>query len=110
MEEKKKYYVNLNPISMDAISNVKVDDPQLIQYEIEVTDEELKEVQHLLTEVQHHDLELQNLFSFRHFDEMNKVEDDNETRDGMEHILQTVYKYGSQETKQVLEEIHFKRH
>jgi len=39
-KSKQLYYVNLNPISMDNISLTKVDDGQLIEYEISATEAE----------------------------------------------------------------------
>ena len=104
--EKQTYYVNLHPISMDTISNVKVDDPALIQYEIEATEGELKELQHLLTEVQAHDMQLRNLFSFRHFTEEYSDEDRNEFQEGLNQVYEQIYKLGTPETKRIVEEIH----
>lgn len=104
--EKNSYFINLHPISMDTISNVKIDDPRLIQYEITATEEEIEELQHLLTEVQKHDLELRDLFSFRHFNELYTDNDRNETQLGLNHIYRELHRLGTPETKQKIEEIH----
>ncbi|WP_353626383.1 hypothetical protein [Bacillus sp. JCM 19041] len=46
-QEKQLYYVNLNPISMDTISNVRVGDGHLIEYEILATEAEKKRARNL---------------------------------------------------------------
>ncbi|MFB5664218.1 hypothetical protein [Alteribacillus sp. HJP-4] len=104
--EKQKYYVNLNPISMDEVSPVRIPDSNLIQYEIEVTPDELEEVLFLLGEVQDHDVERQNLFTFRHFNEALTETDRHEYQDGLDKVFQMIYKYGSAETKKQVESIH----
>ncbi|RSL32553.1 hypothetical protein D7Z54_15485 [Salibacterium salarium] len=104
--EKRIYYVNLNPISMDDISPVKIPDSSLIQYEIEATSEELEKMDFLLNETQDHDLESQNLFTFRHFDESIAETDRYEYQAGMDKVIQMIYDLGTAETKQKIEEIH----
>ncbi|TSB45190.1 hypothetical protein [Alkalicoccobacillus porphyridii] len=105
-EEKQLYYVNLNPISMDAISPVRVNDGQLIEYEIEATLDEKKELEHLLHETQAHDVELGNLISFRHFDDEIGDADKNEYQRGLGTIFDELYRLGTEETKAKIKEIH----
>ncbi len=91
---------------MDTISDVKIDDSTLIQYEIEATPEELENLQHLLTETQAHDMELRNLFTFRHYDDKLADDDRKEFQNGLTHTFQRLYELGTPETKQRIEEIH----
>ncbi|MCL7749313.1 hypothetical protein [Halalkalibacter alkaliphilus] len=104
--EKELFYVNLNPISMDTISPTKVDDGQMIEYEIEATPAEKKALEDLLHEVQSHDLELGNLFTFRHFDDEQVDEDKNEYQRGLNDVYEELYRLGTAETKQKIKEIH----
>ncbi|GAF66568.1 hypothetical protein BTS2_3469 [Bacillus sp. TS-2] len=104
--EKQKYYINLNPISMDTISPTKVDDGQLIEYEIEATETEKSDLENLLHEVQSHDVELGNLFSFKHFDTFKSDLDQSEYQNGLDDIYEAIYRLGTSETKRKLEEIH----
>ncbi|MFC0471272.1 hypothetical protein ACFFHM_12440 [Halalkalibacter kiskunsagensis] len=104
--EKQLFYVNLNPISMDTINPTRVDDGQLIEYEIEATPAEKKALEDLLHEVQSHDLELGNLFTFRHFDD-SKIDDDrNEYQRGLNDVYEELYRLGTAETKEKIREIH----
>lgn len=105
-EEKQLYYVNLNPISMDTISPVRVNDGQLIEYEIEATLQEKKEFEHFLHEVQAHDVELGNLISFRHFDDETGDADKNEYQRGLDDVFKEIYRLGTEETKAKIKEIH----
>ncbi|MCM3762238.1 hypothetical protein M3212_15805 [Alkalihalobacillus oceani] len=104
--EKQLYYVNLNPISMDTISSTRVDDGQLIEYEIEATPAEKKALEDLLHQVQAHDVELGNLFSFRHFDDETGDADKNEFQRGLNDVFEELYRLGTAETKQKISEIH----
>ncbi|MFD2703861.1 hypothetical protein [Salibacterium lacus] len=104
--DKQTYYVNLNPISMDDVSRVKIPDSNMIQYEIEADPEELKSLDVLLNETQAHDLESRNLFTFRHFDESIEETDRHEFQRGMDHVLEKIYELGTPETKQKIEEAH----
>ncbi|KHF41286.1 hypothetical protein [Halalkalibacter okhensis] len=104
--EKELFYVNLNPISMDTISPTRVDDGQLIEYEIAATPAEKKALEDLLHEVQSHDLELGNLVTFRHFDDEKVDEDKNEYQRGLNDVYEELYRLGTAETKQKIKEIH----
>lgn len=104
--EKQLFYVNLNPISMDTISPTRVNDGQLIEYEIEATPTEKKALEDLLHEVQAHDVELGNLFSFRHFDDQKGDSDKNEYQRGLNDIFEELYRLGTAETKAKIQEIH----
>ncbi|KGA97691.1 hypothetical protein AJ85_06000 [Alkalihalobacillus alcalophilus ATCC 27647 = CGMCC 1.3604] len=106
--EKQKYYINLNPISMDDISPTKIGDGQLIEYEIEATETEKKDLANLLHEVQKHDLELSNLFSFEHFDQSKTDIDQEEYQKGMDDVYEALYRLGTPETKRIIEEIHLR--
>lgn len=103
--EKRKYYVNLNPISMNNISEVKVDDGKLIEYEIEATEDEIRNLKRLLDEVQAHDMELADLFTFKHFNEEFTEADRKETQEGLNQVFQELYRLGTEETKKALEEL-----
>lgn len=104
--EKQLYYVNLNPISMDTISPTPVNDGQLIEYEIEATEAEKKAFEELLHEVQAHDVELGNLFSFRHFDDEKVDRDRNEYQRGLNDVYEEIYRLGTPVTKERIKEIH----
>ncbi|WP_240375780.1 hypothetical protein [Bacillus piscicola] len=103
--EKKKYYVNLHPVSMDDVSPVRIPDSTIIQYEIEVTPDELSEIQTLLKEARAHDLEAHNLFTFEHFDENETIEDLNEFQHGLDKVFQKIYEFGTPVTKEQLEQM-----
>ncbi|GAF22540.1 MULTISPECIES: hypothetical protein [Shouchella] len=105
-KSKQLYYVNLNPISMDNISLTKVDDGQLIEYEISATEAEKEEFERLIREVHKHDVELGNLFSFKHFDDLTADADKDEYQTGMNDIYDRLYTLGTEETKQKISEIH----
>lgn len=90
---------------MDTISSVEVNDGQLIEYEIEATDEEYKELKNLLTEVQAHDLELADLFTFKHFNERFSDADRDETQRGLEQAFQMIFDLGTEDTKRKINEI-----
>ncbi|WP_017728955.1 hypothetical protein [Halalkalibacterium ligniniphilum] len=104
--KKESYYVNLNPISMDTLSPTPANDGQTIEYEIEVTPDEKKALEDLLHDVQAHDMELGNMFTFRHFDDLTGDSDRNEYQRGLNDIFEAIYQYGTNETKQKLDEIH----
>lgn len=103
---KQLFYVNLNPISMDTISPTKVDDGQLIEYEIEATSDEKMALERLLREVQAHDMELGGLFTFNHFDEEERDIDKNEFQRGLNKVYEELYRLGTPETKNKIKEIH----
>lgn len=90
---------------MNEISSVKADDGQLIEYEIEATESEVKSLQRLLDEVHAHDVELGNLFTFKHLDEKETVSDREETQDGLNQVFQQLYELGTEETKKALREL-----
>jgi hypothetical protein len=104
--DKQLYYVNLNPISMDTINPTRVNDGQLIEYEIEASETEKKALEDLLHEVQSHDVELGNLFSFRHFDDQKVDRDKNEYQRGLNDVYEALYNLGTPETKSMIKEIH----
>ncbi|MFB4165965.1 hypothetical protein ACE1TI_19735 [Alteribacillus sp. JSM 102045] len=108
--DKQIYYVNLNPISMDDVSKVKIPDSSLIQYEIEATPEELEQLDFLLNETQDHDMEIQNLFTFRHFDESTTETDRHEYQSGMDKIFDMLYQLGTPETKKQIKDLHMQNH
>ncbi|MBU8908864.1 hypothetical protein KH400_19890 [Desertibacillus haloalkaliphilus] len=93
---------------MEDLNVTKIDDPGLIQYEIEATPEEAHDLQDLLKEVQTHDLELRNLFTFRHFKDEFLDDDSNEFQNGLDHVYQKLYELGTPKTKQQIEEIHLR--
>ncbi|WP_078551934.1 hypothetical protein [Bacillus alkalicellulosilyticus] len=103
--ERQTYYVNLNPISMEDISPTKIGDGQLIEYEIFVNDAEYKELQDLLLEVQAHDMELGDLFTFKHFNELETDRDRNETQRGLYDVYRMIHKFGTTETKRAIESL-----
>ena len=90
---------------MNEISPVKIDDGQLIEYEIEATDSEIKRLQRLLDEVSSHDVEFSNIFTLKHFDDKHAEADRKETFYGMNKVLKELYELGTQETKQTLREL-----
>ncbi|GAF15504.1 hypothetical protein JCM19046_4834 [Bacillus sp. JCM 19046] len=105
-KEKQLYYVNLNPISMDSISTMRVNDGQLIEYEIAATQAEKEELERLINEVHKHDVELSNLFTFKHFDELTADADKDEYQTGLNDVYDRLYQLGTEVTKQQIQEIH----
>ncbi|PSL43648.1 hypothetical protein B0H94_110124 [Salsuginibacillus halophilus] len=105
--EAKSYFVNLHPTSMDEISTTYIDDPELIQYEIKATPDQLEKIKHLVSETHAHDMEAQNLFTFRHFDEHIEENDRYEFERGFEHVLHAIYDLGTPDTKAKIEEMHW---
>ncbi|AXF57646.1 hypothetical protein [Salicibibacter kimchii] len=100
---KRTYYVNLNPTSMEDITTSKIDDHELIEYEIEATEEQITDLQQLLLDVQTHDMELADLFSFRHFDENFTTADSERFQHGINQVYRTIYELGTQETKEKMD-------
>lgn len=105
-KEKHLFYVNLNPISMDSISTMRVHDGQLIEYEIAATAAEKEELERLIDEVHKHDVELSNLLTFKHFDELTADADKDEYQTGLNDVFDRLYQLGTDETKQQITEIH----
>lgn len=103
--ERQTYYVNVNPTSMEDISPTKVDDGELIEYEIEATEAEYKDLQNLLLEVQAHDMELGDLFTFKHYNDKEIDRDRNEFQRGLEDVYRMIYKLGTPETKRQIESL-----
>ncbi|WP_042421167.1 hypothetical protein [Geomicrobium sp. JCM 19038] len=101
--DKQIYYVNLNPISMDDVTTTKIDDSELIQFEIEASADEIKELKTLLSEVQAHDMELQDLFTFRHFNEEYTDDDSREFQHGLDHVYKRIYELGTHKTREDME-------
>lgn len=90
---------------MNEINTIKADDGQLIEYEIEATESELQRLQRLLDEVHAHDMELGNVFTFKHMDEDHNVGDEKETQDGLNQVFQQLYELGTEDTKKALQEL-----
>ncbi len=91
---------------MDTINLTPVNDGQMIEYEIEATPTEKKALEDLLHEVQAHDVELGNLFSFRHYDDQKNDRDKNEYQRGLNDVYEALYNLGTPQTKQMISEIH----
>ncbi|NEU31882.1 hypothetical protein GN156_14005 [bacterium LRH843] len=108
--EKELYYVNLNPISMETLSPIKINDGYLIEYEVAVTPSEKKDLENLLREVQAHDMELGSMFTFKHFDETGRIHDKDEYQRGLNDVYEEIYRLGTPETKQQIEEINLINH
>ncbi|QQK79463.1 hypothetical protein HUG20_05865 [Salicibibacter cibi] len=100
---KRTYYVNLNPTSMEDITTSKINDHELIEYEIEATEEEITDLQQLLLDVQKHDMELADLFSFRHFNEHFTTDDSERFQHGINQVYRTIYELGTPETKEKMD-------
>ncbi|RXJ00704.1 hypothetical protein DS745_11645 [Anaerobacillus alkaliphilus] len=100
---KQKYYVTLNPQEL-GIGQIR-DDSQLVQYEIEVNEAELAEVQNYLKHYSEELYDPQNVilhpFSFEDVDNDNK-----QSLNNLERIYQIVYRYGTEKTKRDLESIY----
>lgn len=104
--EKEAYYVNLNPISMDTLSATPANDGQMIEYEVRVTPTEKEALEQLLHSAQKHDMELGNMFSFRHFDDEKVDQDKDDLQSSLNDVYEAIYKYGTDETKRQIQEIH----
>ncbi|SDJ12014.1 hypothetical protein [Natribacillus halophilus] len=103
---KKTYYVNLNPTSMEDISTTKIDDHELIEYEIEATPEEVQHLQQLMMDVQKHDMELADLFTFRHFNEEFTTADSDRFQHGMNDVYRKIYELGTNDTRTKMDSMH----
>lgn len=99
---RQKYYVTLNPQDF-GIGHIR-DDSQVIQYEIEATDQELHEVQQFIQKYgdEIYDV-VENLFHPFNLRYLN--DENNETSSNLNHLYQIVYKYGTAKTKLDLESI-----
>ncbi|TMW73395.1 hypothetical protein [Alteribacter natronophilus] len=103
---KKKYYIQLNPISMDFISDVSIaDGSNGYEYEIEATEEEITELQDALQHAQAHDSDEQSLLSFHHYQDEFADHDRREYRDELTDIFRKLYQLGTPKTKKAIEEI-----
>ncbi|MCT8139331.1 hypothetical protein H1D32_17425 [Anaerobacillus sp. CMMVII] len=102
MEERQKYYVTLNPIEL-GIEHVR-DDSQLIQYEIEVTKQELEVVSNFIRKYSDELYDVSDIL-LRPFHFQDVEEDNYESLTNLEQLYQLVYKYGSEKTKRDLESI-----
>ncbi len=100
---KQRYFVTLNPQEL-GIGQIR-DDSQLVQYEIEVTEAELGEVQNSIKYYRDELYDPQNVilhpFSFDDVDNDNR-----QSLDNLEMLYQVVYKYGTEKTKQDLESVY----
>ncbi|MBB6450635.1 hypothetical protein HNR44_002625 [Geomicrobium halophilum] len=103
--EKNTYYVNLNPTSMEDITTSKINDHELIEYSIEATPEERDELQELMLNVQTHDMELKDLFSFRHFNEDFTSADSERFQHGLNEVYKKIYELGTEETKMKMDQL-----
>ncbi|WP_018923343.1 hypothetical protein [Salsuginibacillus kocurii] len=104
---KKRYYVHLNPTTMEDLTETEVNDPDIIQYAVDATPEEADKLRELLEKTQRHDLELTNLMTFRHFDERIEENDRYEYKDSFEHVLHAIYDLGTPETKEAVKSMHW---
>jgi hypothetical protein len=99
---KQKYYVTLNPQEL-GVGQIR-DDSQLIQYEIEVTEKELEDVQQFIQKYGDELYDVTDIL-FHPFNERAVNEDNHESLNNLEHLYQLVYKYGTEKTKQDLESV-----
>lgn len=99
---KQKYYITLNPQEME-IGQIR-DDSQLIQYEIEVNEQELIEVKQLIQKYRYELYDVADIL-FHSFHERDVTEDKYQSLDNLEQLFQLIYKYGTVETKHDLENI-----
>ncbi|WP_052364124.1 hypothetical protein [Geomicrobium sp. JCM 19037] len=56
-----------------------------------------------MKEVQAHDMELQDLFTFRHFNEKYTVDDGAEMQHGLNEVYKKIYALGTHETREQME-------
>lgn len=94
--EKQLYYVNLNPTSMQDIHSMRINDGQLVEYEIEATQEQRNALEKMLREMKSDAIGVGNIFSNTNLDDYQH---------GLNNIYQELYRLGTTETKQQIEEI-----
>ncbi len=108
--EKQLYYVSLNPTSMDTISPIRINDGQLIEYEISATPAEKLSLEKLLRATKAHDVELSGLFTFKHFNTKKRDQDKDDYQRTLNEVYKELYRLGTEETKQQIEEINLLNH
>ncbi|MBB5173750.1 hypothetical protein [Texcoconibacillus texcoconensis] len=102
MDQKKRYFITLNPAEME-ITNVR-DDSQLVQYEVEATEDEIQQIKKALERTDFQLDQVSNVM-YRHFDEGNAMEDGHEFQHNIKGIFDLIYQYGTETTKEGLESL-----
>lgn len=99
---RQKYYVTLNP--QDLRIGQTRDDSQVIQYEIEATDQELHEVQQFIQKYGDEFYGVVDIL-FHPFNVRELNDDNYKSLSNLDYLYQLVYKYGTDKTKRDLESI-----
>ncbi len=103
--EKQRYYVSLNPTAMNNISPIRINDGQLVEYEISATPQEKMKLEQLIKSAKAHDVEFGGLFTFKHFNEDTRDQDKDDFQRSLNEVYKEIYRLGTEETKKKMEEI-----
>lgn len=102
LQIRQKYYVTLNPQEL-GIGEIR-DASQLIQYEVEVTEQELDEIQQFIEKYSDELHDFSDIL-LHPFNEREVNEDNQQSLDNLEELYRLVYKFGTEKTKRDLENI-----
>lgn len=102
MNIRQKYYVTLNPQEL-GVGEIR-DDSQLIQYEVEVTEQELNEIQQFIGKYSDELYDFSDII-LHPFNERDVNEDNQQSLGNLEGLYRLVYKFGTDKTKRDLENI-----
>ncbi|QOY36551.1 hypothetical protein AWH56_002390 [Anaerobacillus isosaccharinicus] len=102
MHRRQKYFVTLNPQEV-GIGEIR-DDSQLIQYEVEVTEQELHEIQKFIEKYSDELYDFSDII-LHPFNERDVNVDNQQSLGNLEELYRLVYKFGTEKTKRDLESI-----
>lgn len=102
MNIRQKYYVTLNPQEL-GVGEIR-DDSQLIQYEVEVSEQELNEIQQFIEKYSDELYDFSDII-LQPFNEGDVNEDNQQSLGNLEELYRVVYKFGTDKTKRYLENI-----
>jgi hypothetical protein len=102
LEMRKKYYLTLNPQEL-GIGQIR-DDSQLVQYEIEVTEQELHEITNFINKYSSELYDVSDIL-LNPFNEREVNEDNQQSLDNLERLYELVYEYGTERSKRDLESV-----
>lgn len=97
--------MSINPTAMNNISPIRINDGQLVEYEISATREEKLSLEKLLRSAKAHDVELGSLFTFKHFNDDTRDQDKDDFQRSLNEVYKEIYRLGTEETKQKIDEI-----
>jgi hypothetical protein len=102
LEMREKYYLTLNPQEL-GIGQIR-DDSQLVQYEIEVNEQELHEITNCINKYSSELYDVSDIL-LHPFNEREVNEDNQQSLNNLERLYELVYEYGTERTKRDLESV-----